>query len=75
MFDLMCDCHRGAVPLSHRAEASSTGVITHMESVEVPGQNMVMVAINISMHNRSSKPSSFNRSRRRLMLAQYSFGR
>lgn len=45
-----------AVLIAFQEQAPATGVITHVESVEVPGQSMVMVAINISMHNRSSKP-------------------
>ncbi len=45
-----------AVLIAFQEQAPATGVITHVESVDVPGQNMVMVAINISLHNRSSKP-------------------
>jgi hypothetical protein len=45
-----------AVLIAFQEQAPATGVITHIESVEVPGQEMVMVAINISMHNRSNKP-------------------
>jgi len=43
------------VLIAFQEQAPATGSITDVQSVEVPGQNMVMVAINISMHNRSRK--------------------
>lgn len=43
--------------LTHRAHANSTGSITDIVSVAVPGQDMVMVAINVSLQNNSDKPS------------------
>jgi hypothetical protein len=44
------------VLIAFQEQAPATGSITDVESVEVPGQNMVMAAINIAMHNRSRKP-------------------
>jgi hypothetical protein len=43
--------------LTHRAHANSTGAITDIVSVAVPGQDMVMVAVNVSLQNNSDKPS------------------
>lgn len=43
--------------LTHRAHALSTGSIDDVTAVAVPGQDMVMVAINITVHNNSDKPS------------------
>jgi len=45
-----------AVLIAFQEQAPATGSITDVESVDVPGQSMVMVAINISMHNRSRMP-------------------
>jgi hypothetical protein len=45
-----------AVLIAFQEKPPVTGSITDVESVDVPGQSMVMVAINISLHNRSSKP-------------------
>jgi hypothetical protein len=45
-----------AVLIAFQEQAPATGLITRIESVDVAGQNMVMVAINLSVHNRSSKP-------------------
>jgi hypothetical protein len=45
-----------AVLIAFQEQAPATGSITHIEAVDVAGQNMVMVAINISMYNRSNKP-------------------
>jgi hypothetical protein len=42
--------------IAFQEQAPATGSITDVQSVEVPGQNMVMVAINISLHNRSRRP-------------------
>jgi hypothetical protein len=43
--------------LTHRAHALSTGSIDDVVSVAIPGQDMVMVAINVSLQNNSEKPS------------------
>jgi hypothetical protein len=43
--------------LTHRAHALSTGSIDDVVSVVIPGQDMVMVAINVSLQNNSDKPS------------------
>ena len=43
--------------LSHRAHPLSWGSIDDVVSVPVPAQNMVMVAINISVQNNAQKPS------------------
>jgi hypothetical protein len=42
--------------IAFQEQAPATGSITEVQSVEVPGQSMVMVAINISLHNHSRKP-------------------
>jgi hypothetical protein len=39
-----------------RPQSSATGSIDDIASVEIPNQNSMMVALNISMHNRSQKP-------------------
>jgi hypothetical protein len=46
-----------AYALTHRAHPLSSGSIGDIVSVEVPGQDMVMVAVNISLQNNSDKPS------------------
>jgi hypothetical protein len=43
--------------LTHRAHASSGGSIDEVVSVPMPGQDMVMVAINVSLQNNSEKPT------------------
>src|SRR5438309_1690065 len=43
--------------LTHRAHALSSGSIDDVQSVAVPGQDMVMAAINVSIQNNSPKPS------------------
>jgi hypothetical protein len=43
--------------LTHRAHASSGGSIDDVVSVPMPGQDMVMVAINVSLQNNSEKPT------------------
>ena len=43
--------------LTHRAHALSSGTIDDVTAVDVPGQNMVMVAINITVQNNADKPS------------------
>ena len=43
--------------LTHRAHPLSSGAITNIVSVEVPGQDMVMVAVNVSLQNNSDKQS------------------
>ena len=45
-----------AVLIAFQEQPPATGSITHIESIEVPGQDMVMAAINISVSNRSNKP-------------------
>lgn len=46
-----------AYALTHRAHALSTGTIDDVVAVPVPGQDMVMVAINVSLQSNSEKPS------------------
>ena len=46
-----------AYALTHRAHPNSTGSISDIVAVPVPGQDMVMVAINVSLQNNSDKPS------------------
>jgi len=43
--------------LTHRAHPLSSGSIGDIVSVEIPGQDMVMVAVNVSLQNNSDKPS------------------
>jgi len=43
--------------LTHRAHPLSSGSIGDIVSVTVPGQDMVMVAVNVSVQNNSEKPS------------------
>jgi hypothetical protein len=43
--------------LTHRAHALSTGSIDDVTAVDVAGQNMVMVAINVTVQNNADKPS------------------
>jgi len=43
--------------LTHRAHALSSGTIDDVVAVQAPGQDMVMVAINVSLKNNSAKPS------------------
>ncbi len=43
--------------LTHRAHPLSSGSIGDIVSVAVPGQDMVMVAVNVSLQNNSEKPS------------------
>jgi len=42
---------------THRAHPLSSGEIGEIVSVEMPGQNMVMVAVNVTLQNNSQKPS------------------
>lgn len=42
--------------LVQRPRSSATGSLDDVASVEVPNQNLVMVAINISVHNGGTKP-------------------
>jgi hypothetical protein len=46
-----------AYSLTHRAHALSSGSMDDVTAVAVPGQDMVMVAINITVHNNAEKPS------------------
>jgi hypothetical protein len=46
-----------AYSLTHRAHAFSSGTIDSVVGVAVPGQDMVMVAVNVSLQNNSDKPS------------------
>jgi hypothetical protein len=43
--------------LTHRAHALSTGSVDDVTAVDVAGQNMVMVAINVTVQNNADKPS------------------
>jgi hypothetical protein len=43
--------------LTHRAHALSSGSIDDVVSVPMPGQDMVMVAVNVSIRNNEQKPS------------------
>ena len=43
--------------LTHRAHARSTGTIDEVVAIPIAGQNMVMVAVNISLENRELKPT------------------
>jgi hypothetical protein len=42
--------------LTHRAHSVSTGSIDNVAAVEMPGQDAVMVAINVSLQNNEDKP-------------------
>jgi hypothetical protein len=44
------------VSVAQRPHSATTGSIDDLVSVEVPGQNSVMVAINVSMTNQGAKP-------------------
>lgn len=46
-----------AYSLTHRAHALSTGTMDDVTAVAVPGQDMVMVAINVTVQNNAEKPS------------------
>ncbi len=46
-----------AYSLTHRAHALSSGSMDDVTAVAVPGQDMVMVAINVTVHNNAEKPS------------------
>src|SRR5690348_12157873 len=46
-----------AYSLTHRAHAISSGTIDGVVAAPVQGQDMVMVAINVSLQNNSEKPS------------------
>ena len=46
--------------LTHRAHPLSSGSIGDIVSIEVPGQDMVMVAVNVSLQNNSDKTSSIH---------------
>ena|SRR6266567_2219685 len=43
--------------LTHRVKAQSSGSIDDVVVVEVPGQDMVLVAVNISIESHEDKPS------------------
>ncbi|MBV9181545.1 MAG: hypothetical protein JO356_09535 [Acidobacteria bacterium] len=43
--------------LTHRAHARSTGTIEEVVAVPMPGEDMVMVAVNLSVQNRELKPA------------------
>jgi hypothetical protein len=47
----------GIYALTHRAHPLSTGSIDDVVSVPVQGQDMVMVAINVTVQNNADKPS------------------
>jgi hypothetical protein len=42
--------------LTHRAHALSSGSIDEVVAVPMPGQDMVMVAVNVSLQNNEDKP-------------------
>ncbi len=42
--------------LTERSTSAATGAITDVASVEVPNQNLVMVAVNVAITNRGEKP-------------------
>jgi hypothetical protein len=42
--------------LTHRAHTVSTGSIDNVTAVQMPGQDAVMVAINVSLENNEDKP-------------------
>src|SRR6266705_2379934 len=46
-----------AYSLTHRAHALSSGSIDDIAFVAVPGQDMVLVAVNVSLQNNEDKPS------------------
>jgi hypothetical protein len=46
-----------AYALTHRATAKSSGSIDNVVAVPMPGQDMVMVAVNISLQNNEQKPA------------------
>jgi len=43
--------------LTHRAHPLSSGSIDEVTAADVPGQDMVMVAVNVSIQNTEDKPS------------------
>ena len=47
----------GVYALTHRAHALSSGTMDDVTAVAVPGQDMVMVAINVTVQNNADKPS------------------
>jgi len=42
--------------LTHRAQPQGSGAIDNIASAEIPNQNQVMTAINITLHNTGEKP-------------------
>lgn len=42
---------------THRAHAESSGTIDSVVDAAIPGQNAVMIAINVSLHNNELKPA------------------
>lgn len=46
-----------AYSLTHRAHPLSSGSMDDVTAVAVPGQDMVMVAINVTVQNNAAKPS------------------
>lgn len=47
----------GAYALTHRAHPLSSGTVDDVVAVPVPGQQMVMVAVNISIQNSEDNPT------------------
>ena len=45
-----------AYVLTHRAHTVNAGSIDDVVAVEMPGQEMVMAAVNVSIHNNEEKP-------------------
>ena len=46
----------GIYSLTHRAKPQGTGSVDNVASVEVPDQNQVMTAVNITLRNTGEKP-------------------
>lgn len=46
----------GIYALTHRAKPQGAGSIDNLSSVEIPGQNQVMTAVNITVRNTGEKP-------------------
>lgn len=44
------------VELTQKPSSSATGILGDVVSVEIPNQNAVMVAINLTVHNGGAKP-------------------
>jgi hypothetical protein len=47
----------GAYSLSHRAHPLSSGTVDDVVAVPIPGQDQVMVAVNVSIQNNETNPA------------------